>query len=144
MADPAVERLELFARERTSARMTAISARLLGDAEFREEFVRSPNEALGRIGIEVTGDIKLSDRDRAILQMIGDNRVIELYQNGRFSELQRHISDTYSVLHPGQVAGDVAADFDVLVEAEAVAVAVVAIAAIVVGFEAPVIEAQIE
>jgi hypothetical protein len=70
-----------------------------------------------------------------LVQILGDEKISGLYKERRFNDLQSYLTDKYGALapvRPGDVES-VAADFDVLVEAEVVAVAIVAVAAFVIG-----------
>jgi hypothetical protein len=116
--------------------LSTLSAQLVSDAAIREQFLADPNAVLNRLGAG-GGNVVLSERDKEVVRLIGDQQVSALYQQGNVTGLQAYLRDNYANLVarvPGgaQVEG-AAADFDVLIEAEVVAVAVVAVAAAAIG-----------
>lgn len=134
MAKDTAKKIRLFADKKAEAGLTQIGTRLLSDEKFRKEFIADPGKALSYAGVTNLGDIRLSKRDVALLNLVGDSRVNELYRSGQFEELEKHILSRYQdLVNPGDVAAFAIADFDVAIEAEVVAVAVVAVAAVVIG-----------
>lgn len=129
------KRLELFTSKDTSPQVNAFSQQLLKDSCVRERFLEAPTEVLREHGIYVEEEIKLTDRDRALLTLVGDQRIGHMYASNDFVHLENYVLETYPSLVPdkGDPATSVAADFDVLIEVEAVAVAIVAVAAFAFG-----------
>jgi len=128
------DKIRLFSDKKVEESTTQIGTRLLNDDKFRREFISDPNKALTKAGLKDLGKIKLSKRDVALLNLIGDKKINELYRSGKFEDLEKHIFAEYAeFVNPLDIVSVAVADFDVVIEAEAVAVAVVAIAAVVVG-----------
>ena len=143
--DP-IRQISLFTNPALRANVTSLTTRLVSDLVFREAFIADPNTALRQAGIPVETPVRLTDRDRLLLQLIGDRSVETLYRTGDISALCNYITANYSGLAvSGLQRADVAADFDVLIEAEAVAVGVVAVAAAAVASAVEqVLQGQIE
>jgi len=113
---------------------TKIGTRLLSDEKFRRDFIKDPGKALTSAGLSGVGKVELTKRDVALLNIIGDNKINDLYQSGNFAALQEHVLSQYAdLVNPALQAASAVADFDVVIEAEAVAVAVVAVAAVAIG-----------
>ena len=112
-----------------------LSERLASDPSLLEKFVDKPSAVLKDHGLAVSGDIKLGDREKAMIRMFSDPRVLEVYNSGKIDDLRAHITDKYReivITNPGDTHAVAVADFDVAIEVEVVAVAV-AVAAIVVA-----------
>ena len=103
----------------------AASRRIMQDKHERDEFLGDPAAYLKRAGVPVGGVIKLSNRDKEIIKMVADPEVAAIYKAGDIAKLSQYLRDTYQGLvnDPGRRAWAVA-DFEVAVEAVAVAVGV--------------------
>jgi len=133
MPDP-VERLRLFSNVENRQRIRDLSARILEDAAFRRRFLDDPRGALDEIGFQIDGNVELSARDRALLEVIDDDRVVNLFEAGQFSELDRYVRERYGALVPDAAEGEgnVNVDTDVLVVVLVVIAVVVSTEAVVV------------
>ena len=127
--DP-TKQISLFTNPNVRANIASLISKLVDDPKSLEAFSADPTTTLRQAGIPVEGRLTLTDRDKLLLKLIGDKSVVTLYTTGDIAGLRQYISANYSGLTvPGVQRADVAADFDVLIEAEAVAVGVVAVAA---------------
>ena len=117
-------------------KVTELSERLATDASLLEKFVARPSAVLKDYGISSPSDIKLGDREKAMIRMFSDPQVIDYYNSGKIDLLRQHIIDKYReivVTNPGDLRAVAVADFDVAIEVEAVAVAIAVVAVIVAG-----------
>lgn len=130
----AAKNISLFAHPAMKQSVAALATKLTSDHGFRESFLANPTEALKQAGIPIDATIKLTDRDKLVLKLIGDKSVETLYKSGNISDLQKYITTNYAGLAVGGATrADAAADFDVVIETEVVAVAEIAAVAIAVA-----------
>jgi hypothetical protein len=101
------------------------SRAILEDPKQREEFLAAPVAYLKRQGVPVSGHLELSERDHQIIRLIADPSIATLYNSGNVSQLANYLRGNYPGLvnDPSKVAWTVA-DFEVAIEAVAVAVGV--------------------
>lgn len=134
MADEVLGQIKSFSDPQTRSHFEQLTARLAADPHFREALAKQPGKTLAEFGIKIPGSAKMSERDQAIVQMIGDARIPELYKSGQIEELSKYLVEQYGkIKNPGGPVESAVADFDVVIEVEAVAVAVVAVAAVAVA-----------
>jgi putative modified peptide len=144
--DP-TRQISLFADPNIAQNTTALSSKLISDHTFREAFIADPNSALRQIGIPLQHPVALTERDKLVLRLIGDQSVETLYKSGDIARLREYLTANYGgLVVAGVNKADVAADFDVLIEAEVVAIGVVAVVAAAVAsvIAQPGLEAQVE
>ena len=126
--------ITLFSHPTMRANVVALASKLTGDAGFRANFLADPTNALKQAGFPIDTAIKLTDRDKLVLRLIGDKSVESLYKSGNIADLQKYIQANYAGLAVGGATrADAAADFDVVIETEVVAVAEIAAVAIAVA-----------
>lgn len=130
----ATHQISLFAHPAMKQSVASIATKLINDHGFRESFLANPTLALTQAGIPIGTTVKLTDRDKLVLKLIGDKSVENLYKSGNIAELQQYIAANYAGLAVGGASrADAAADFDVVIETEVVAVVEVAAVAIAVA-----------
>lgn len=130
----AAQTISLFSHPVMKPSVTTIATKLMGDQSFRTAFLANPTQALQQEGIPIGTTINLTARDKLVLQLIGDQSVENLYKSGNIAGLQQYIAANYAGLAVGGATReDAAADFDVVIETEVVAVAEVAVVAIAVA-----------
>jgi hypothetical protein len=126
--------ISLFTNPAAHANVASLATKLANDHGFREAFIADPTSALKQVGIPVETPVTLTERDKLVLRLIGDKSIETLYKSGNIAGLRQYIATNYSGLAIGGLnKADVAADFDVLIETEVVAVAEVAAVAIAVA-----------
>ncbi len=107
-----------------------VSNTIMSDPKERAEFLADPKAYLQKAAIPVAGHIELTERDRSIINMVADPTVATLYHSGNLAQLAAYFRGNYPSLinDPTKVAWTVA-DFEVAIEALAVAVGI-AVAAV--------------
>lgn len=117
-----------------AANLQTLTTRLVNEPNFRAAFIDDPATALKAVGISPGVSFQLNDRDKLLLKLATDSKIVSLYQAGNIAGLRQYITATYAGLTvPGVNKADAAADFDVVIETEVVAVAEVAAVAIAVA-----------
>ena len=119
-----------------SAKLKNLSERLASDPRLLAKLVDDPAAAFKDFGITAGADVKLGNREKAMIKMFSDPDVIDLYNAGKIDRLREHILDKYreiAIVNPGDLRSVAVADFDVAIEVEAVAVAVAVVAVVVAG-----------
>ena len=101
------------------------SRKIMNDPKQREEFLSDPSAYLKKVGVPSIGRIKITARDREIINMVADPKIGAIYKTGNLEDLAQYMRQQYPGLvnDPGKVAWTVA-DFEVAIEAVAVAVGV--------------------
>jgi len=131
--DP-TKHISLFANPQLRDSVKSLASKLISDHAFRESFIADPTSALKHSGIPMDTALTLTERDKLLLRLIGDKSIETLYKTGDIGALRKHIIDNYKgIAVAGSSKADVAADFDVLIETEVVAVAEVAAVVIAVA-----------
>lgn len=119
-----------------SDQLRRLSVELSSNKALRDKLLEHPESVLKDAGIELDKEVRLGERERALIQLFLDPQIGELYTSGKIEELREHIIRRHTDLVGTDivnVAGSAVADFDVAIEAEVVAVAVVAVAAVAIG-----------
>ena len=99
---------------------------IMTDQAERHEFLSDPASYLAKRGVPLKGRIELSDRDKQIIKLVADPEVATIYASGDVTRLSQYLRANYAGLINDdtiQPAWTVA-DFEIAVEAVAVAVGV--------------------
>lgn len=128
------QQLRLIADPANQAALEDVGRRIVSDERVKARFVEDPSAVLRDAGINV-GDVDLSDRGRALLRLVADSNIKEIYDSHDVDELNKYLVENYGdLIHAGgPVEGAVESDFHVVAEAEVIAVGVAAVAAAVVA-----------
>lgn len=131
--DEAQRRRRLDALMGSSEAVTTVVSEAMNDPAQREEFLREPAAFLRAAGIDLPGEITLTDRDRDILRAVADPEIARIYREGDVDQLVNHVAESFPALAtPADRVGWAYADFHVIVEAAAIAIGV-AVAPIIVA-----------
>jgi hypothetical protein len=119
-----------------SDKIKQLSDGLSNDPRLLAKFIDNPTGVLKEHGLETQGEVKLGNREKAMIRLFSDPEIIELYNAGKIDKLREVITDRYrevAVVNPGDMQSIAVADFDVAIEAEVVAVAIAVVAVVVAG-----------
>jgi hypothetical protein len=122
---PAIDEKKLKTVSEHKQAIDAASRVIMTDPKQREQFLADPVSYLKNARIPFGGNIKLTDRDKTIIKLVSDPDIATIYNSGNIAQLAEHLRQNYPGLvnDPSKVAWTVA-DFEVAIEAVAVAVGV--------------------
>ena len=103
----------------------AAARKIMTDPKEHSDFLADPEGYLKKAGLAVRGRIDLTERDKQIIKLVADPQLSALYKAGDLAKLSQYLQTSYPTLvnDPVRVAWTVA-DFEVAIEAVAVAVGV--------------------
>jgi hypothetical protein len=133
---PNSDLLRKLVSDTPSDKIKQLSDGLSSDPRLLAKFIDDPTGVLKEHGLETQGEVKLGNREKAMIRLFSDPEIIDLYNAGKIDKLRDVITNRYkevTVVNPGDLRASAVADFDVAIEAEVVAVAVAVVAGVVAG-----------
>jgi hypothetical protein len=103
----------------------AAARKIMTDPKEHGDFLADPEGYLKKAGLAVKGRIDLTERDKQIIRLVADAQLSALYKAGDMAKLSQYLQTSYpSLVNDPTRVGWTVADFEVAIEAVAVAVGV--------------------